>query len=64
MNRITAKGFRVLNWPYDELLILLANDGRQEYHLQECIKEFEVTPEWLPGIPLAAEGSLGERYSK
>lgn len=64
MNRITAKGFRVLNWPYDELLILLANDGQQEYHLQECIKEFEVTPSWLPGIPLAAEGSLGERYSK
>ncbi len=64
MNRITTKGFRVLNWPYDELLILLANDGQQEYHLQECIAEFAKTPEWLPGIPLAAEGSIGERYSK
>jgi hypothetical protein len=64
MNRITAKGFRVLNWPYDELLILLANDGQQEYHLQECIKEFEREVSWLPGLPLAAEGSLGERYSK
>jgi hypothetical protein len=64
MNRITAKGFRVLNWPYDELLILLDNDGHQEQHLQECIAEFEREVSWLPGLPLAAEGSLGERYSK
>jgi DNA polymerase len=62
--RIQAKGHRILCRTHDELLILLANDGQQEYHLQECITEFEKTPDWLPGIPLAAEGSLGERYSK
>jgi DNA polymerase bacteriophage-type len=64
MLRIVKRGYRVLNTTHDELLILLANDGQQEYHLQECIKEFEKTPEWLPGIPLAAEGSIGIRYSK
>lgn len=64
MNRITAKGFRVLNWPYDELLILVDNDGHQEQHVQDFLAEFRKTPEWLPGIPLDAEASLGERYSK
>jgi len=64
MIRLVKRGYRIVNTTHDELLILLANDGQQEYHLQECIKEFEKAPDWLPGIPLAAEGSLGERYSK
>ena len=64
MNRITAKGFRVLNWPYDELLILVDNDGQQEQHVQDFLAEFRKTPEWLPGIPLDAEATLSERYSK
>jgi DNA polymerase len=62
--RIQAKGHRILCRTHDELLILLDNDSRAEHNLKECIKEFEKTPEWLPGIPLAAEGSLGQRYSK
>ncbi len=55
---------RALNWPYDELLLLIPRDGHEHQHLQQCKIEMERTPEWLPGLPLACEGELGERYDK
>jgi hypothetical protein len=64
MNRITGMGYRVLNWPYDELLLLIPKDGKEEQHMERCAIEMKRTPDWLPGIPLDAEWSLGERYSK
>lgn len=64
MTRITNRGFRVLNWPYDELLILVKRDGTENQQLEWCLQEMRRTPDWLPGLPLDAEGSLGERYSK
>ena len=64
MNRITAMGYRVLNWPYDELLILIPRDGREEKHAERCAAEMKIAPDWLPQIPLDAEYSLSERYSK
>lgn len=65
MIRIKKKyGIRTLNWPYDELLLLIPKDGREEEMLQLCIAEMTVEPTWLPGIPLAAEGHLGAVYEK
>jgi hypothetical protein len=64
MNRITAMGYRVLNWPYDELLILIPKDGKEERHAERCAAEMKIAPAWLPDLPLDAEWSLGERYSK
>ena len=64
MNRITSMGYRVLNWPYDELLLLIPKDGREQEHLERCRQEMIREVTWLPGLPLDAEGSLGERYSK
>lgn len=64
MLRIKRAGFRTLNWPYDELCLLIPDDGHAEENLQLCMNEMKRTPDWLPGIPLDCEGSLGERYSK
>jgi hypothetical protein len=64
MNRITGMGYRVLNWPYDELLVLVLRDGSEEKHAERCAAEMRIAPAWLPDIPLDAEWSLGERYSK
>ena len=64
MIRIRRLGFRVLNWPYDELLVLIPIDGREEQHLELCLAEMRKTPDWLPGLPLDAEGHLGPRYEK
>lgn len=57
-------GFRTLNHPYDELLLLIPDDSKAEENLQLCMAEMRREPTWLPGIPLDCEGSLGKRYSK
>lgn len=65
MIRIKKKyGIRTLNWPYDELLLLIPRDGREEEMLELCKAEMVREPEWLPGIPLACDGALGSRYDK
>lgn len=64
MIRISRLGFRTLNWPYDELLLLIPKDADAERNLELCKAEMVRTPDWLPGIPLACEGELSERYSK
>jgi hypothetical protein len=57
-------GIRSLNWPYDELLLLIPDNSKAEETLELCRLELCRTPEWLPEIPLDAEASLGKRYSK
>jgi len=57
-------GIRSLNWPYDELLLLIPDDSKAKETLELCRLELCKTPEWLPGLPLDAEASLGVRYSK
>ena len=63
MNRITAMGYRILNWPYDELFVLIPATAEKK-HAERCAAEMKIAPDWLPQIPLDAEYSLSERYSK
>jgi len=62
--RIARHGYRVVTSTYDEAVMLIPRDGNEERHLQLCVDEMRQEPTWLPGIPLDAEGSLSERYSK
>lgn len=64
MIRITRMGYRVLNWPYDELLIPIPKDGKEQWHVERCVAEMKREVPWLPGLPLDCEAHLGERYSK
>lgn len=62
--RIKRMGYRILNIPHDELLVLVPDDGHAQEHMEACRQEMIRAPDWLPGIPLDAEGSVGERYEK
>lgn len=64
MVRLQRMGYRTLNHPYDELLLLIPKDGNEQRHLEICKAEMVCEPTWLPGIPLDCEGELSERYSK
>ena len=55
MLRLIAKGYRICNSEHDSLWILIPEDGHEQQHMQICIEEMSRTPEWLPGLPLAAE---------
>lgn len=62
MVRINRLGYRTLNCPYDELLILIPRDGQEHQHLQKCKDEMVRPVPWLPNLPLGVEGELKERY--
>lgn len=62
--RINRMGYRILNWPYDELLCLIPKDGKEEWHLERCKAEMVREVSWLPGLPLDCEAHLHERYMK
>jgi len=64
MIRIKRMGIRTLNYPYDELLLLIPKDGNEEQTLEACKAEMTRDVSWLPGLPLDCEGRLGERYLK
>lgn len=62
MVRINRLGFKTLNCPYDELLILIPKDGHERQYLQQCKDEMIRPVPWLPNLPLSCEGDLEERY--
>lgn len=64
MTRLKAMGYRSLNWPYDELLLLIPNDGKPEWHKERCLAEMRREVSWLPGLPLDAEMNIADFYSK
>ena len=64
MIRLKHMGYRTLNWPYDELLLLIPDDGDPERHKEICLREMRREVSWLPGLPLDAELNIAERYSK
>ena len=64
MNRLVALDFRIVNCTHDEVLLLLPKDGNEQQRFAVALGEMKRSPEWLPGIPLDAEGGMGERYAK
>jgi len=55
--RIVGMGYRVVSMEHDSLWILIPRDGKEQHHIDRCLVEMRRTPEWLPGVPLAAECS-------
>lgn len=53
--RLVGIGYRIVGTEHDSLWILIPKDGKEQWHIDRCLVEMSRTPEWLPGIPLAAE---------
>ena len=64
MLRIARAGLRPVLSSHDELTLLVKRDGHEQEALEFCLQEMKRTPDWLPGIPLDAEGGLSDRYAK
>lgn len=64
MLRIVANGYKVATTTHDELVVVIPDDGQSEAHLNYLIAELAREPEWMSGIPLAAEGGVSKRYEK
>jgi DNA polymerase len=64
MLRIKGMGYRIVSSSHDDIGVVLANDGKAEKHMLAIAAEMKREPVWMPGIPLDAEWTLGERFSK
>lgn len=64
MVRIRRLGFHIFNMRHDDIGILIPKGPSAERDLERCKHEMTREPEWLPGIPLACEGELSDRYAK
>jgi len=64
MVRIRQMGIRTLNYPYDELLLLIPKGPDAERTLEACKREMTREVAWLPGLPLDCDGGLGDCYEK
>jgi DNA polymerase len=64
MLRIRKAGFSVVGCSHDEAWVLVPDDGHSAEAAEYCRREMMQVPEWLPGIPLDAEISVGRRYEK
>jgi hypothetical protein len=64
MLRLKKLGYRCKNTKHDSLWLLIPDDGNLERHKEVILQEMSRIPEWLPGVPLAAEfKGVGKRMT-
>lgn len=64
MLRLQKQGLRIVTCTHDEVVCLISAGQDEQNMLNLIIDEMKREPTWLPGIPLDAEGFVGERYEK
>lgn len=60
---IEAEGVHILFTVHDEV-VCLAPENKAEQTRDRIVEIMSETPDWMPGLPLAAEGSIEEKYGK
>ena len=61
--RIDEAGYKIVLHVHDEVVVEADVDQAEE-SLQHILKIMSEPPDWIPDIPLAAEGSILSRYTK
>ena len=64
MLRIKRAGFSVVGTSHDEAWVLVPDNDQSDEAAEFIRQEMKAVPEWLPGIPLDAEITVGHRYEK
>jgi hypothetical protein len=59
---LEAAGFEILFHVHDEVVVLLPKDSAKE-RIAEAEKIMSVAPDWIPSLPVEAEGNFGETYA-
>lgn len=62
--RIARAGLRPVLSSHDEWSFLVKDGQRKDEAMAYITQEMKRTPDWLPNLPLDAEGGLSERYAK
>jgi DNA polymerase len=64
MLRLNRAGFRPVMTSHDDVAVLIKDDEHVDETVQFCTELVKQEPAWLPGLPLDAEASVGQRYEK
>lgn len=60
---IEAAGFQILFSVHDEV-VCLTREEDAEQSMARVVQIMSETPDWMPGLPLSAEGSIEDKYGK
>jgi DNA polymerase I-like protein with 3'-5' exonuclease and polymerase domains len=60
---IEAEGFQILFSVHDEV-VCLSREEEAEQTQRRIVEIMSETPDWMPGLPLSAEGGIEEKYGK
>lgn len=63
MLKIADAGIRVALWPYDEVVSVVPEDAA-DVAKDYMIQVMKTSPDWATGLPLAAEGGIGNTYAE
>ena len=63
MLRFKAAGYSIVGMSHDDVWLLVPKDGKEHLHKSEIIEIMAQTPDWAPGLPLAADCKMGETYT-
>lgn len=63
MLRIADAGIKIALWPYDEVVAVVPADAAP-LTLEYMVEVMKTPPAWAAGLPLAAEGGVGDNYSE
>jgi DNA polymerase len=61
--RVEELGFPILFHVHDEIIVEV-DDGTAEDDLGTIIRAMSTSPEWIPDLPLDAEGHICGKYTK
>jgi len=63
MIKMTLAGYKIVLTTHDEVVVLVRDETAAE-DFGKLVEIMRAEPEWLPGIPLDAEGGYADRYEK
>lgn len=63
MLKIHDAGYRIVTMTHDEIVVIAKKKDAQKA-LDFMLKVMATSPDWAPGLPLAAEGGFDDCYSK
>lgn len=63
MLEIADAGIKIALWPYDEIVAVVPEEAA-EVALEFMIQTMKKSPAWATGLPLTAEGKIGNTYAE
>ena len=63
LRKLEEAGFKILFHVHDEVVIELPEEGADE-KIKEAEELMRIPPDWIPSLPVDAEGNLGKTYSE